>query len=222
MAQVEELIGQIREELRSVEGRIRSHPYPAAIGEGRVPREKLRIFVGEQHHIIGSDLRSLGLLVARYGGTPSGPFFLDMVSGENEALTALQSFADAVGMDEEALRSYEPLPAAQAYPAYVARLALQGSDAEVAGAFLVNLAAWGHNCGLMSAGLREKYGLSQEQVRFFDLFAAPAPEFEQAAREVIARGLEAGVAPALVRRAARLLQGYELMYWDALYEASTG
>ena len=220
MSRLDTLLQDIRAELAPVEERIRSHPYPAAIGQGRVPREKLSIFAGEQYHIISSDLRSFALLLARYGGTASGNFFLDMVSGENEALVALRSFAAALGMDEEALRNYEPLPAAQAYPAYVARLALQGSDAEVAGAFLVNLAAWGHNCGLMSAGLRQKYGLSTEEVRFFDLFAAPAPEFERAASEVIRRGLEAGVALALIRRAAHLLQSYELMYWDALHQAS--
>ncbi len=220
MSHLEVLLEEIRAELAPVEERIRKHPYPEAIGQGRVPREKLRLFAGEQYHIISSDLRSFALLLARFGGTPSASFFLDLVSGEKEALAALGSFAAAVGMDEEALRKYEPLPAAQAYPAYVARLALQASDAEVAGAFLVNLAAWGHNCGLLSAGLRQKYGLSSDQVRFFDLFAAPAPEFERVAAEVMERGLASGVGPALIKRAARLLQSYELMYWDALHEAS--
>ena len=220
MTRLTVLLEEIQSELAPIEERIRQHPYPAAVGRGEVPRDRLRTFAGEQHHIIRSDLRSFALLLARYGGTPSRQFFLDMVSGENEALAALGSFAGALGMDEGALDAYEPLPGAQAYPSYVARLAIQGSDAEVAGAFLVNLAAWGHNCGLMSAGLREKYGLSQEEVRFFDLFAAPAPEFERSAREVIESGLAAGVQAALIKRAARLLQSYELMYWDALHEAS--
>ena len=37
---------------------------------------------------------------------------------------------------------------------------------------------------------------------------------------VIQGGLDRGVAPALIHRAARLLQGYELMYWDAMAEAA--
>src|SRR5215472_16259251 len=58
--------------------------------------------------------------------------------------------------------------------------------------------------------------MSSEQVRFFDLFAEPAPGFEERAPAVIAAGLERGVPPRLVRRAARLLQGYEMLYWDTL------
>ncbi len=220
MPDAHQLVQEIRAQLREVEAKITGHPYLAALEKGRIAREKLAIFAGEQYYIIGSDLRSISLLVNRYGGQESGPFFLGALQGEAAAREALLAFARALGLGEAELRAYEPLPAAQAYPAYVARLALQGSDAEVAGAFLMNLAAWGHNCGLMSAGLRQKYGLSTEEVRFFDLFAAPAPEFERAASEVMARGLEAGVALALIRRAARLLQSYELMYWDALHQAS--
>jgi len=32
--------------------------------------------------------------------------------------------------------------------------------------------------------------------------------------------LDRGVAPALIERAARLLQGYELMYWDTMAEVA--
>jgi hypothetical protein len=37
---------------------------------------------------------------------------------------------------------------------------------------------------------------------------------------VIQGGIGRGVAPALIHRAARLLQGCELMYWDAMAEAA--
>ena len=68
----------------------------------------------------------------------------------------------------------------------------------------------------LSRALSGGYGLGREQVRFFDQFAEPAPEFEPAALSVIAAGLERGVPERLVRRAARLLQSYELLYWDTL------
>ena len=57
---------------------------------------------------------------------------------------------------------------------------------------------------------------------FFDLFSAPAPGFEAAAAEVIEADMAAGADPTRIRRAVRLLQAYELMYWDTLYEASFG
>jgi hypothetical protein len=119
-------------------------------------------------------------------------------------------------MGERDLASYEPLPGAHAYAAYMAWLAAYASDAAVACAFLVNFPAWGESCGRMSRALTGRYGLTGEQVRFFDLFAAPAPGFEEAALAVIAGGLQRGADQREVRRAGRLLQGYELMFWDTL------
>ena len=100
----------------------------------------------------------------------------------------------------------------------MAWLAAYGSDAELAAAYLVNFAAWGENCGRLSRALTGRYGLSSQEVRFFDLdlFSEPPDGFEQKALAVIARGLEHKVPPRLVRSAARLLHGYELPYWDTL------
>ena len=220
MPDARRLVQEIRAQLKEVEAKIARHPYLAALEGGRVAREKLRIFAGEQYNIINSDLRSISLLVNRYGGLASGAFFLGALQGEAAARDALLAFAKALGMGEADLRAYEPLPAAQAYPAYVAWLALYGSDAEFAAAFLVNLPAWGGNCGRMSAALRQKYGLGEADVAFFDLFATAPPEFEANALAIIDDGLARGVDPRAIARAARLVQAYELMFWDALHQAS--
>src|SRR3989449_5023174 len=173
MFDAKQLIDEIRRELAPVEQEIRHHPYLAALETGRVRREDLTRFAGEQHHIIQSDLRSIALLVNRFGATPSGPFFQAVLGGETAALAALGSFAAAVGMDDARLQAYEPVPGAHAYPAFMAWLALYGSEAEVAAGFLVNFAAWGANCGRMSRALRDRYGLTEKATAFFDLFAAP-------------------------------------------------
>jgi pyrroloquinoline quinone (PQQ) biosynthesis protein C len=214
------LADEIRADLQPVEERLLAHPYLAALEEARIPREKLRLFAGEQYAIIGSDLRSVAHLASRFGDSPSREFFLSVLQGERTAWEALQMFALAIGVDEVELRSYEPLAGAHAYTCYMAWLALYGSDAEVAAAYLVNFPAWGASCGRMSRSLQEHYGLAESEVGFFDLFAAPAPEFEQGALSVIERRLERGDDPRGIRRAARLLQAYELLYWDTLYGAS--
>jgi thiaminase len=214
------LVEEIRRDLKEVEARIAGHPYLAALEQGSIAREKLRLFAGEQYHIVGSDMRSFALLVGRYGDSPSGRFFLDMVQGEKAALEALATFAAAVGTSHEDLRAYEPTAGAQAYPSFVAWLAFHASDAEVAGAFVVNLAAWGANCAAASRALQNRYGLSRQQVEFFELFAVPSPEFERAALDVVEAGLARGVEPQLIRRAGRLLQGYELLFWDTVFAVS--
>lgn len=214
------LLEEIRRALEPVEQEVRSHPYLAALEAGRVRREALSDFAGEQYHIIGSDLRSVALLVNRFGTTPSGPFFQAVLGGEATALAALGAFAAAVGLDEAKLEAHEPAPGAHAYTAYMAWLALYGSEAEVAAGFLVNFAAWGANCGRMGRALRERYGLTREATAFFDFFATPAPEFEEQAMAALASGLVRGADPRRVRRAARLLQGYEKLYWDTVHARS--
>ena len=221
MADARELIAETRAQLKAVEDKLFAHPYLSAVEEGRITKEKLRLFAGEQYRIINSDLRSVALLVSRQGGAPNRDFFLGALQGEAAARDALLAFTKALEMSEDDLRAYEPKPGCQAYPAYVAWLASYGSAADFAAAFLANLPAWGSSCARMSAALKSKYGLSSEAVAFFDLFAAPAPEFEADSLRVIQDGLDRDVDPRGVARAARLIQAYELMYWDTLYEAST-
>jgi pyrroloquinoline quinone (PQQ) biosynthesis protein C len=216
----ESLVAEIRRELRPIEERLLRHGYLAALEAGRVPRESLRIFAGEQYAIIGSDLRSVAHLVSRFGDAPERDFFLAVLQGERAAWDNVIAFARALGMEEAELRTYEPLPGAHAYTCYMAWLGLYGSAAEVAAAYLVNFPAWGRNCGRMGRILRDRYGLSAPDVRFFDDFAAPPPEFEPAALAVIQAGLDRGGDRRLIGRAARLLQAYEALYWDTLEQAS--
>src|SRR2546426_11080460 len=126
MGKAESLIDEIRCELDPVEREIHGHPYLADLEAGRIRKEELRRFAGEQYHIIRSDLRSVALLVHRFGSTPSGPFFQARLGGETTALEALLAFAGAVGMDTRLLDAYEPAPGALAYSAFMAWMALYG------------------------------------------------------------------------------------------------
>ena len=54
---------------------------------------------------------------------------------------------------------------------------------------------------------------------FFEFFAVPRPGFEKLALAVADHGLAAGDPPHRAQRAARLLQAYELQFWDTLAHA---
>lgn len=222
MATAAEVIALARADTAAVAQQLRAHPYVAAVEAGRVPGDELRRFAGEQWHIIASDLRSVAHLLSRYGVGDTRSFFLDVLAGERAAFEALDPLARGLEVDPSSLAAYEPLPGAHAYTCYMAWLGLYGSAADVAAAYLVNFPAWGENCGRLSASLKSQYGLRPEHVVFFDLFAAPGPGFEAAATAVIKADLAAGADPTAVRRAVRLLQAYELMYWDTLYETTFG
>jgi hypothetical protein len=212
MAVAASLVDEIRADLAPVRDRLLGHGYVAAVERGPTELQQLRPFACEQHAIISSDVRSVAHLVSRFGGD----FFLDVLDGERAALAALGTFATALDLGARELDEYEPLPGAHAYAAYMCWLGAYASEAEVAAAYLVNFAAWGESCARMSRALTARFGLTPDQVRFFDLFAEPAPGFEARALAVISAGLERGVPERRVRRAARLLQGYELLYWDTL------
>lgn len=205
------MIDELRAELAPVEAAIRGHRYLAAVEAGGVPKEALAAFASEQRLIIASDRHSFAHLASRFPDPPAGPFFGELEQGEGEALAHLERFVASTGDVEEA---YEPLPGCQAYPAFVAWLALNGSRVDVAVAFLVNLDAWGKACGRIASALRGRY-----DVAFFEFFARPPAEFADQALAVAEQGLAAGEPEAAARRAARLLQAYELLYWDTLADA---
>jgi thiaminase len=212
----QQVLDQVRADLTEVERSIREHPFLAALEAGRAPRTALEALAGEQDRIIASDRRSFAQLAARFPHDPPGAFFLSMAEGEGLALGLLQDFASALGVDQPWLAAYQPSPNCQAYPAYVAWLALNGSSTDVALAFLANLAAWGASCGRVADALRQHYGFDDAAVAFFTFFASPPPGFEQRALTVIDAGLAAGDDPADARRATRLLQAYELRFWDGI------
>lgn len=216
MTSAAELLDQTKRELADVERSIRAHPFLDQLAAGTVPPERLAALAGEQRLIVSSDRRSFAHLAARFPEPPAGDFFLSMAEGEGEALRRLQGFAAFAGLDESALVAYEPHPAAQSYPAFVAWLALNGSRSDVVLAFLANLAAWGENCERVAQALRSRYGAGDDAVAFFDFFAVPPPGFQDRALAVLGAGLEEGDDAMRARRATRLLQDYELRFWDAM------
>src|SRR5438034_2795290 len=121
------LLDELRSELAPVEAAIRGHRYLGSFAAA-LPRS-LERFTGEQYAILTSDRRSFAQLAARFPAGGPGDLFLALAEGEGQALERLHLLAEELGLDEHRLRRHEPLPAAQAYPAYVAWLALNGSRA---------------------------------------------------------------------------------------------
>jgi thiaminase len=213
-----ELVAATRHELRNTAEAISGHRFLDLLRAHAVPEDRLRALAAEQHAIVSSDRRSFAQLAARFPAGLAGAFFLNLAQGEGLALAELTGLARWLDLTDEGFRSHEPHPGAQAYPAFVSWLALNGSRADVALAFVANLAAWGANCAQVATALRDVYFAGDEAAGFFDFFAAPPQDFEDRALAVIDEALAEGDSPVLARRATRLLQAYELSFWDALAE----
>lgn len=190
------------------------------IARGAAQRSTLAVLALEQGHVIPADRRAFLHLAERPDtGPDSAAFFTLLAEGEALAQDRLAAYAAACGADETRAAAYEPLAGCQAYPAFVAWLAMNGSPADVALALSANLATWGDYCATIAGALRRHYGFADEACGFFDLFAEPAPELRQRALAAVQEGLEAGqVDEDRSSHHGRLLQSYESHFWHALWE----
>jgi hypothetical protein len=218
-AKARQLVRELREELAVVEEQIRGVPFVAMVEAGTASVEQVAAVVAEEYSIIRSDRNSFQQMAARWDTPEGSHFFGDLAYGEGLALPLVLDFAAHVGLTEQDLVAYEPRPRAQTYPSRVAWIASNADRASAAASFLVNFAVFGENMARVRDALVSVYGFKPEQVAFFSFFAEPIPGFEEDAIEVIALGLREGACPRDVRRSARLLQAYELDFWQAASEA---
>jgi thiaminase len=211
-----DLLTMVRRELAPAAG---ANRFVQLVNDGRLPQERLAALAGEEYWIGESDRRSFLFMAARFPEHPAVDFFLGLAEVEGPARTMLLQFASALGLNENDLQSYEPRPGCQAYAAYVAWLALNGSQSDVALALVANFAAWGSYCGAVAGALQRNYRLNKQDVAFFDFFATPTPDVERLASTVARHSLGAtSTLPDSARRNARLVQAYELMFWNTLAE----
>jgi hypothetical protein len=218
------MVRTARELLEDTTGKLAPDPHAnrllPLIARGAARRSTLAALAHEQRHVIAADRRAFLHLAERPDAGPeSAAFFALLAEGEALAQDRLGAYAAACGADEARAAAYEPLADCQAYPAYVAWLALNGSPADVVLALSANFATWGGYCATIAEALRRHYGFDDEAFGFFDFFAAPAPELERTALTAVQAGLDAGrIGETEVLRYGRLLQSYEAKFWHALWE----
>jgi len=217
-AEARRLVAEIRAELAAVEDEIRNVPFVTELEAGRASLDQVADLLGEQYHIIRSDWGSFSHLVTRFDDPASRQMFGGIAGGEEIALDLLLDFAARLGRTEANLAAYEPKPKGQTYPSRVAWISLYADRASAGASFLVNFAVFGENMGRVQRALIDEYGFTEEETAFFGFFATPIPGFEDNAIDVIAAGLRRGACPREVRRSARLLQAYELDFWQAVGE----
>lgn len=192
------------------------------LSAGTANRAALCALALEQRHIIAADQRAFAHLAQRslaQDRTAAAAFFAALAEGETIAARHLDALAAGCGLDDTARATYEPRPGCQAYPSYVAWLALNSEPAGAVLALTANFAAWGGSCAAIATGLRTHYGFADEACAFFDFFAQPAPDLDEQGAAAVQEALDGGhLDEAAALRQGRLLQGYEALFWDTLAE----
>lgn len=228
-----ELIQRLRNEDFNLqtEKKLENHPYVVASEAGALTLAQKRAFCYEQYAIQRSDAISFASLAGHTGFCPKSltgvtapkgndkDLFQFLLGGELYAATLLLDHAKALGINtEDELSSYKCSALAQAYPSYWARMAQEGARAAGAAACAVNFTAWGKMCQrLMNA----RDGDQEEGMEFIKFFATPIENLDEMAAAVIDQEEERQQLDyEEVARHVRLLQEYELLFWDACYAAT--
>ncbi|WP_069884884.1 transcriptional regulator [Streptomyces luteocolor] len=199
-----------------------ANPLVPRIADGRARLRTVAVLALEQCHVIPADRRSFRHLAQRSTEAKdpeSAAFFEALADGESLAEERLAPLLDACAVDEAERLTYEPQAGCQAYPAYVAWLALNGEPVDVVLALTANFASWGRCCAAIARALRERHGFSGEACGFFDLFAEPAPDLDRQALTAVQAGLDRGSVTAAHLHHGRLVQSYEAMFWETLAHA---
>jgi len=206
-----ELLAGVRRELAPIENRL-----VALIATGEAPRAVFRLIAAEESRIVPSDQRSFLYLAARADEPGAREFFAGLAAGEGIALQKLKALADATGLDEQALKEYEPLSGCQTYPSFMAWMALNGKPADVVVALNANFAAFGEYCATIAKAMREHYGFADEACGFFDFFGTPIPNADEQAAAIVDSNEPTSEASTY----ARLFQDYELQFWNTIADAA--
>ncbi|MFQ6398020.1 hypothetical protein ACLMAJ_31835 [Nocardia sp. KC 131] len=184
------------------------------ITAGKAPLAVFAAIAAEEQRITSSDWRSFHAIAARAEEPHARVFFGGLPPGERQANGMLDALVAAAGPDQG---MELPRAGCQAYPAYVAWLAMHAEPSAAAAGIYSNFTAWGRYCKAVAEAMRTHYDFDDLACAFFDFFAAEVPEIEQRALAAIQAGLDTGrLKPNEAHLYARLFQNYELMFWNTL------
>lgn len=216
------LMDQISSDLADVGKQIESHRFISMLDGSELPLPAMQSFIAHQYHLLMNIIRADANMIHRFGATPFREHFFEVLQEEMQAYVKLMRFAAKIGMDEAALEHFEVDADAFAYACFVAWLAENGTPGEIICALTVNFPVWGANCGRMSAALREHHGFTAEDTAFLDIFAETAGQDQAQAMALAAIDFDLSQQrpPERIQRSARLMQAYELKFWDVMADTA--
>jgi len=205
-------LSDLRRKLSAENEKIINHRFVRDALNGKHSLSKFRRFATQQHYILYYDLRSLATMLSRTRSTAESEFFQTLIVGEKRAFDALLAFSEEIGLGKESLATSEIAAGAVAYAHYMCWLANYANPGEQATALTMNLSVWGNNCQRLASALRNKYHL--KRTIFFELFSGPFDTLERNASKIIDKYVDEYRFS--MERCARLIQNYELMFWNSL------
>jgi len=204
------------------EAKMRNHPFIVDAKLGKLPFERIKRFVYEQYYVARSNQQSCQTAFDKFKHISAYiPFFEFLTSGMNMTVKLHSKMAQGLGLND--LEEYAPRPLCQAYPAHLSKLATHHQPAVLAAALAVNIPVWVEMCGSLYEALLENYmdKVKEEDLQFIKMMATEVEGLDKMAMEVIEANdfiLLDGVDYKTVKDGVRILQAFEIMFWDGVYQ----
>ena len=208
-----EFLKEVRDKLRGLNEHILNHPLLRDAEAGKLPLDRIKLFISNQYYIVHHDIRSLALMVSRTSDEFEAEYMTKLQNGDMEAFKALKKMGEEMGVEFRNVQSLDILPEAVAYTHYLAWLALYANPGEQVFALIVNLPVWGGACKRLADALRRNYGVVNTD--FLDFFGNIPEWVEVDGLRIIDRYLPSSRERMLLF--AKTIQGYESMFWDGVY-----
>lgn len=176
------------------------NPFERALREGVLQVADLLPFAVNLHELVRSNVASARHMAARHATGRLGDFYRIVADGEAEALRLLTPFVDAVRKAAPDSEGAGIDPLAQAYPAYIARIAVAGCASDYLLCYLHLSPVSTKNYRELAHTLNNVSGLSDRDLAHFVFFGDTDPEVDALATALAAevkqpdmnRGLELG------------------------------
>jgi thiaminase len=206
----------LRQQLSKENEKILNHEFVKDAEDGRLSVEKVKLFVTQQYYTINYDLRSLAAMLSKSRNDDEVDFFRMLLDADREALRRLMLLSRELGLRQVDLDFAVILAGAASYTHYLSWLANYANAGEQAAALTVNLPVWGSNCKRLGNALRTKYGV--KETGLFELFSGPTEAIDAPALKIMDNCLDKHSSS--MERCARLIQAYELSFWDTVYHGA--
>lgn len=213
----EEFIQQLQKECDPLRQRCLEHPFVCEVEEGKLPVERLKRFALQDYWLLKETYRLGALAILTAPDLWAQELILQKVSTELGHNRMLLKFARALGLKDEEVERAEPLAGTMALTNYFFWISAFGSPGERGAAIGASEEVFAPISGRMAEGLKTHYGLTSDDVEFFEVHAVSEVEHHALEKRILASYAETEEARRKIRRAARLGYEYEAMFFDAVY-----
>ena len=199
--------------------REKQHAFVTGIGDGSLPLDRFRYYMGQDYVFLIEFSRAISLAVAKAGDLDDMSWFARLLDETlNTEMSLHVSFCGDFGITEKDLRNTEPSPTTLAYTGHLIHTAYVGGAGDIGSSILPCM--WGYSeIGKMlyDRGLPPDRPLYARWIEMYN-----SPEFARLAdwlRSFIDRtSLDSGETERKRMADAFLLSSqYEYMFWDASY-----